>query len=300
MESQAEEPVLKKMESLRLLCEREIPIQQQKMDSFAASFFKSLQSIQSTAQQTLQNQGKVGELKAKLREAEDDMVKALAVKTRKEAKRMAIMDSISAKNARVEELKRSVQLLMAKRDQYATVVSQQSLALAASEEKSNKNDECKGETQEAISWYNQVLGFHVEAGHGVKFTFQNMNSKNPNEEYSFTIRYADNTYTLLDCDPHLNDTKGLIYELNETNGLFKFVRIMREKFQEAATQGFLPQLTNHQESSMISTSAPAQSMSTDRSESPTKKNDHQVLHEEGTTPSTKLHYARGIKPLTWR
>jgi hypothetical protein len=64
--------------------------------------------------------------------------------------------------------------------------------------------------------------------------------------------------------------------------------------------GFLPQLTNHQESSMISTSAPAQSMSTDRSESPTKKNDHQVLHEEGTTPSTKLHYARGIKPLTWR
>ena len=198
----------------------------------------------------------------------------------------------------------------------------------------------------------------------------------------------------------------MIYELNETNGLFKFVRIMREKFQEAATQGtilsfasylancmpendihstvrvvvlssethswsksqkqiilldlltwmwhftlhfsfllskqltekllctltysfcvqlwnfiealrcifihriinhffiyepgFLPQLTNHQESSMISTSAPAQSMSTDRSESPTKKNDHQVLHEEGTTPSTKLHYARGIKPLSWR
>lgn len=51
------------------------------------------------------------------------------VKTRKEAKRMAIMDSISAKNARVEELKRSVQLLMAKRDQYATVVSQQSLGI---------------------------------------------------------------------------------------------------------------------------------------------------------------------------
>ena len=42
---------------------------------------------------------------------------------------------------------------------------------------------------------------------------------------------------MLDCDPHLNDTKGLIYELNETNGLFKFVRIMREKFQEAAALG---------------------------------------------------------------
>ena len=53
------------------------------------------------------------------------------------------------------------------------------------------------------------------------------------------------------------------------------------------------QLTNHQESSMISTSAPAQSMSTERSESPAKKNDHQVLHEKGTTPSKKVHYARG-------
>ena len=42
---------------------------------------------------------------------------------------------------------------------------------------------------------------------------------------------------MLDCDPHLNDTKELIYELNKTNGLFKFVRIMREKFQEATTQG---------------------------------------------------------------
>jgi kinetochore protein Spc25 len=38
--------------------------------------------------------------------------------------------------------------------------------LAASEEKSNEEVECKGETQEAISWYNRVLGFHVEGGPG--------------------------------------------------------------------------------------------------------------------------------------
>lgn len=41
-----------------------------------------------------------------------------------------------------------------------------STALAASEEKSNEEVECKGETQEAISWYNRVLGFHVEGGPG--------------------------------------------------------------------------------------------------------------------------------------
>lgn len=228
------------------------------------------------------------------------MVKALAVKTRKEAKRMAIMDSIAAQRARVEELKRSVQVQSAKRDQYAAIISQHSLALAASEEKSNKDVECKSETQEAILWYNRVLGFHVEAGHGVKFTFKNINSRNPNEEYSLTVRYANDTYTLLDCDPHLNDTKELIYELNKTNGLFKFVRIMREKFQEAATQGFLPQLTNHQELSTISTSAPVLSMSSDRSESSATKNDDQVLHEEGSRPSKKAYYLRGSKPLSWR
>ncbi|XP_030939950.1 kinetochore protein SPC25 homolog [Quercus lobata] len=301
METQAaEEPVRTKMESLRLTCEREIQIHQQKIDSYASSFRNSLQSIKSRAQQTAQNQGKLGELKAKLREAEDDMVKALAVKTRKEAKRMAIMDSIAAQRARVEELKRSVQVQSAKRDQYAAIISQHSLALAASEEKSNKDVECRSETQEAILWYNRVLGFHVEAGHGVKFTFKNINSRNPNEEYSLTVRYANDTYTLLDCDPHLNDTKELIYELNKTNGLFKFVRIMREKFQEAATQGFLPQLTNHQELSTISTSAPVLSMSSDRSESSATKNDDQVLHEEGSRPSKKAYYLRGSKPLSWR
>ena len=58
MEAQAaEEPVRTKMESLRLTCEREIQIHQQKIDSYASSFRSSLQSIKSRAQQTAQNQG---------------------------------------------------------------------------------------------------------------------------------------------------------------------------------------------------------------------------------------------------
>ena len=58
METQAaEEPVRTKMESLRLTCEREIQIHQQKIDSYASSFRNSLQSIKSRAQQTAQNQG---------------------------------------------------------------------------------------------------------------------------------------------------------------------------------------------------------------------------------------------------
>lgn len=64
--------------------------------------------------------------------------------------------------------------------------------------------------------------------------------------------------------------------------------------------GFLPQLTNHQELSTISTSAPVLSMSSDRSESSATKNDDQVLHEEGSRPSKKAYYLRGSKPLSWR
>lgn len=42
---------------------------------------------------------------------------------------------------------------------------------------------------------------------------------------------------MLDCNPPLNDTRELIGELNKSNGLFKFVRTMREKFQEFAAPG---------------------------------------------------------------
>ncbi|XP_042949327.1 kinetochore protein SPC25 homolog isoform X2 [Carya illinoinensis] len=262
METQAEDTVRRKMESLRLIYDGEIPIQQQKMDSLTTSFRKSLELIGATARETFQNHGKIGEVKAKLRLAEDDMVKALAVKTRKEAERMARMDAIAAQKARVEELRRSVQEQRANRDEYAAITSQQFLALAALEDRSNKEVECKAETQVATLWYNRVLGFHVEGGH------------------------------VLDCDPHLNDTKELIHELNRTNGLFKFVRIMREKFQEAVAQEFWPQsTTRHQESSMISMSAPVLSMSTDRSES----SDHCVQHGEGNRPKKVIH-ARVMKP----
>ncbi|XP_015578725.1 kinetochore protein SPC25 homolog isoform X1 [Ricinus communis] len=273
------------MESLRAICEREVPIELQKIDSFTASVGQSLDSINSIVEQTLQNQGKLGKMKSSLREAEDEFVKVLAVKTRKEAKQMAIRDSISATRARVEELKRTVQVQRAKRDEYATIISHQSI------DKGNQGIEHKEEIQEALSWYNKVLGFYIEGGRGVKFTFNNINMRNPYEEYTFTVRHENDTYTLLACDPHLNDTKELINELNKTNGLFKFVRTMREKFQEVASLGILPQSTSlHQESATISVSAPVLSVSTERSVSPMKENEHSY---EVKKQSKKINLGRG-------
>ncbi|KAG4378704.1 hypothetical protein GLYMA_17G086900v4 [Glycine max] len=102
------------------------------------------------------------EVKAKLRETEDDFVKALAVKTRKEAKRMALMDVVASAKARVEDLSASIRDHRTKKQEYAAFIS---LALAASKGKLNESIERKDETQ-VISWYNRVLGFQVKGGRG--------------------------------------------------------------------------------------------------------------------------------------
>ncbi|KAJ6294108.1 hypothetical protein OIU76_022231 [Salix suchowensis] len=223
------------MESLRLVCDRDAQILLQKMESFTASFSSSMDSIKARAEETVQNQGELGRLKSSLTEADAEFVKVLAVKTQKEAKQL---------------FKR------ARRDEYTAIMSQQSLALATSKETEHQDIDHKREIQEAMLWYNMVLGFKIEGGRGVKFTFNNINLKNPYEEYSFAIRYENDMYTLLACDPQVNDTKQLIHELNKTNGLFKFVRKLREKFQEAAPHGFLPQPTTLHQETTISVSAP--------------------------------------------
>ncbi|KAK3020505.1 hypothetical protein RJ639_045447 [Escallonia herrerae] len=203
MQSRAEDSVRAKMEELRLVCDKEISIQTHRLDTAVSSFKKSLDLIKAKGHDTAQTQAKIGTLKAQLREVEDDLVKALAVKTRKEAKRMATMDTIAATKARIEEIKTLVEDRRARTTEYATIISQQ--------------------------------------------------------------------IDVLDCDPLLNATEELISELNKNNGLFKFVRTMREKFQEAAGCGTFPQVMHLDEDlSTISVSASVPSVSTDsRGESPT-------------------------------
>lgn len=58
-----------------------------------------------------------------------------------------------------------------------------------------------------------------------------------NISYHTGFWYFIHPFLVLDCDLQLNDIEELINELNKTNGLFKFVRSMRQKFREAAAQG---------------------------------------------------------------
>lgn len=174
---------------------------------------------------------------------------------------MAIIDSLSETRVKVAELHKIVQDQAARKDEYAAILSQQSKVLMDAKEKNKLASKHREEMQEAFSWYNRVLGFRIDGGHGVKFTFTNINRKLPAEEYSFTIRHSHDMYTLLDCNPLLNGTEELVDELNKSNGLFQFVRVMREKFQAAASGSVSHYIYQDQDTTSISVSAPVSTVS---------------------------------------
>lgn len=273
MENGAAAIIRTKMEQVRLTCERDFHIQQQSIDAGVISFRQSLESTNTQAQQTLQFQSKLGKLKTELREAEDNLVKAVAVKTRKEAKRIEIAELISTTNARVEELRGAVEDKRARKHKYSALISQQEDALEALQEKLNQNTEHREAIEEATVWYNKVLGLRIECGQGVKFVFNNIDANNPDDEYSFTVRRENDVHTLIDCDPQLIDAKELLIELNKSNGLFKFVRTMREKFLEAVARGLTSQ---DQDTSSVSVPPLMSSISiSSRDESSPQKAEHQ-------------------------
>ncbi|KAL3636555.1 hypothetical protein CASFOL_018854 [Castilleja foliolosa] len=70
--------VLPRMAERRLVLEREIPIQQQRIDSLLTFSRTRFDSVKSEAQQTIQLQEKLGKLKGELRDTEDALVKALS------------------------------------------------------------------------------------------------------------------------------------------------------------------------------------------------------------------------------
>ncbi|KAL9661786.1 hypothetical protein QQ045_026614 [Rhodiola kirilowii] len=296
-ESGAPAPVAKKMDELRLKCENQVEVQLHGIEEFTNSFHKSMESVLQKTQETVANQAaELGKLKAKLREEEDALVKAIAEKTRKEARKLMLTDSVSSSRVRGDELDRILQDHRARKDKCSAVIVQQCRDLLVEEEKRSENSEA-GQIQEAISWYNRALGFRIDCGHGIKFTFTNIHPKNSNQEFSFTIHHSNDTYTVLQCEPHLNGIEPLVQDLNKTNGLFKFVRTLRELFLEAVVSGVVPQhVSSPQEASVISN--PVSLMSSDtKSESQTEESDLVLKIGDVKRVSKKLHRRGGEETI---
>lgn len=226
-------------------------------------------------------------LKDQLRNMEAGLSSALEVKTCKEAKHSAIAESLSTTVARTEQLENIIQDQRARKDEHGALISQQLLSLLNLEEKSSHDVFEIKNIEEAIMWYKKVLGFQAEGGEGVTFIFHNIDLKNADGVYSFTVKLDGDTYHLFHCDPYIEGISKLIKELNKTDDLFKFVRIMREKFQASALNGTLPTISsvNPEASSVTISSPPPASLDT-RNEPPLKEN---VPHSQTTQAQLNLH-----------
>ncbi|XP_039118847.1 kinetochore protein SPC25 homolog [Dioscorea cayenensis subsp. rotundata] len=249
----------RRMAELRESCAVEIGHHTESAGLAADYFNRSLLSLRSATSQTLAHREKLGKLKDYLSDLEADLEQILAVNSRKEAKHASTVESLSSTVNKIEELKEIVKDQREKKDAYASIIRQQLHALTALEEKCDQEISNRESIEEAILWYSRVLGFRTEGGEGVKFIFDKIDVKRPEKEYSFTVRLDGDVCDLLHCDPHLENLDKLIKDMNETNGLFKFVRLMREKFQAAALNGISPKtppVLCYPDTSSVSLSSP--------------------------------------------
>ncbi|XP_025808861.1 probable kinetochore protein SPC25 isoform X3 [Panicum hallii] len=129
-----------------------------------------------------------------------------------------------------------------KRDKRTTVISELLQALEPLEANTNEDAAVREKMEEAVFWYEKFLGFKIVGGEeGVKFVFNKVDPQSPETEYSFCINFDKDRYnSVLECDPHIKDVEKLVKDLNLSDNVVKFVRIIREKFQSSAMNGALP------------------------------------------------------------
>uniref|UniRef100_A0A8R7PYF7 Kinetochore protein SPC25 n=2 Tax=Triticum urartu TaxID=4572 RepID=A0A8R7PYF7_TRIUA len=249
------------MAAARAACERRIAHGRERTAAAASAFRGAILFARSLAEHSVAHREKLNALKDQLRELEAGLAEALSTQLKKESECKLTSESISNATATNEELRGLLLDQRARRDEFANVISHQLQAIEALE--ANVDVMGKKNLDEAIMWYNKFLGFRVVAGEGVKFVFSKVDMQSPDDEYSFCIKVNKDEYSLIQCTPLLKDTEELVKDLNCTNDLFKFVRIMRARFQAAAIKGVHPatSLCTNTSSTPIS-SPPAASVDT--------------------------------------
>lgn len=239
MAMEAEESTYSKMLRLRLLCDQKIRACHERNELLVSSIRDSNKSIKLLAEKTLAKRGEVAKLKDQAKELEASFCETLKVHGSKKAKLSTFFVAISSIVERIEHLKRALDEQRAKKDEYETVISQQLIALQIIEDKNEKEALEVKKIQEATNWYKSVLGFQIEGGDGVKFSFNNIDPNDHDKEFWFVVKLDGDLYTLLHCNPQLENTDELVEELNRTNGLFKFVKVMRESFKKTTYKAVL-------------------------------------------------------------
>ncbi|GJN36329.1 hypothetical protein PR202_gb25178 [Eleusine coracana subsp. coracana] len=187
----------------------------------------ALAAALSLAEQTLARQEQLQALKKQHRDLESQSHQALSIKSHKEAEYRCITESISDATARNENLNRSLVKLRNKRDTLAAVISYQLQDLETCEEEINENATEMENIESGLSWFNKVLGLKIIHGE--------------EKEYSFCMRIDNGTYnSVVQSDPPIKDSEELVKDLNLTQDICKFLKVVREEFQASSVNGNLP------------------------------------------------------------
>ncbi|XP_038044651.1 kinetochore protein Spc25-like [Patiria miniata] len=90
------------------------------------------------------------------------------------------------------------------------------------------------ELNKAGGLYQDRLGLQFKnIGDGqLQFAFTQLDPKDHNRVFFFTIKIENNKYNLKDCNPNIEGLEKMVDELNESNNLMKFVVATRRKFKE--------------------------------------------------------------------
>ncbi|TVU22504.1 hypothetical protein EJB05_32206 [Eragrostis curvula] len=245
----------RRMAEQRVQIQRRIDRGRDRASTSASAFSAALLSARSIADQTVSHRAQLNGLKVQLRKHETDLAQALTGKqarshsltsrvfqshpNKQKSKYKLIDESISNTTATNERLRSLVMEQRQRRDECTKIISNQLQAIESPEADSAAQGEKN--LDEAIMWYDKFLGFQVVGGEGVKFVFNKIDVQSPDKEYLFCIKLAKkNTAVILQCVPFVDGSKELVRDLNCDNDLFKFVRIMRERFQAATITGVLP------------------------------------------------------------
>ncbi|XP_057836922.2 kinetochore protein SPC25 homolog isoform X2 [Cryptomeria japonica] len=203
-----------------------------RLDRWESTCIHSLERCKYTARDIAHYIGKIKELETLNGKLEQTYLHTKAVNGNKREQWLVNAESLSSTKSTIEDLKKMKQELSARRCEREMIISDQ---LTGDSDKPDVG--FKRGQKEAVAWYNRALGFRIESGHGIKFIFVNVDQICPDREFSFSIRHCRSN----DC---YSCTEELLDELNRTNDLFKFVRVMRGKFQEHSSKGYKQPASN--------------------------------------------------------
>ncbi|XP_048562865.1 kinetochore protein SPC25 homolog [Triticum urartu] len=226
----------------RAACERRISAGRDRFASASAAVRTAALSARSGARQFHSRREDLDGFKKRLRDLGADLGQALSDKLRAESKCERVRESISASAGTSEQLSSLITEQRNRREWLATVISNVLEAVEALEATSDEDDTWRKDIEKSLCWYQNLLGFQaVDGGEGVKFVFDKVDLQSPEKEFSFSLKFDSDRYTsVLRCSPPVEDSEELMKDLNLTNDLVKFVRIIRQRFQAAALNGDLP------------------------------------------------------------